>query len=181
MVRDLNSLLEERLEGREPSQDEVDDFLSKHGGFFPGARTLDDIVEQLTQRMAAMQSLLRSMTPQQRAELQSMMDALLRDDRLRWDLARLASNMDQLMPDGLGEGYDLSGEEGLGLEPALEQIGRLQAMDALEDAAGRRRVAGRPRRRSTATQLAELVGDEAVRDLDALDDLARNASRRRAT
>jgi uncharacterized protein with von Willebrand factor type A (vWA) domain len=102
MVRDLNSLLEERLEGREPSQDDVDDFLSKHGRFFPGARTLDDIVEQLTQRMAAMQSLLRSMTPAQRAELQSMMDALLRDDRLRWDLARLASNMDQLMPDGLG-------------------------------------------------------------------------------
>jgi uncharacterized protein with von Willebrand factor type A (vWA) domain len=54
MVRDLNSLLEDRLEGREPSQDEVDDFLSQHGRFFPGARTLDDIVEQLTQRMAAM-------------------------------------------------------------------------------------------------------------------------------
>ena len=50
MERDLNSLLEERLDGREPSQDEVDDFLSKHGGFFPGARTLDDIVEQLSQR-----------------------------------------------------------------------------------------------------------------------------------
>ena len=172
MVRDLNSLLEERLEGREPGQDEVDEFLSKHGGFFPGARTLDDIVEQLTQRMAAMQSLLRSMTPQQRAELQSMMDALLRDDRLRWDLARLASNMDQLMPDGLGEGYDLSGEEGLGLEPALEQIGRLQAMDALEDA-----LAGVESPGDLASvdreQLADLVGDEAVRDLDALDDLAK--------
>jgi uncharacterized protein with von Willebrand factor type A (vWA) domain len=172
MVRDLNSLLEERLDGREPSQDEVDDFLSKHGGFFPGARTLDDIVEQLTQRMAAMQSLLRSMTPQQRAELQSMMDALLRDDRLRWDLARLASNMDQLMPDGLGEGYDLSGEEALGLEPALDQIGRLQAMDALEDSlAGVETpgdLAGVDRE-----QLKELVGEDSLRDLDALDDLAK--------
>ena len=89
-----------------------------------------------------------------------MMDALLRDDRLRWDLARLASNMDQLMPDGLGEGYDLSGEEALGLEPALEQIGQLQALDALEDAlagvetpgdlAGDRpRGAARARRRRT--------------------------------
>ena len=29
MVRDLNELLEERLEGREPSQDQVDDFLSQ--------------------------------------------------------------------------------------------------------------------------------------------------------
>jgi len=176
MVRDLNSLLEDRLEGREPSQDEVDDFLSRHGRFFPGARTLDDIVEQLTQRMAAMQSLLRSMTPQQRAELQSMMDALLRDDRLRWDLARLAANMDQLMPDGLGEGYDFSGEEGLGLEPALEQIGRLQALDALEDSladvAGPGDLADFDRER-----VRELLGDQSARDLDALDELARELER----
>jgi uncharacterized protein with von Willebrand factor type A (vWA) domain len=176
MVRDLNSLLEERLEGREPSQDEVDEFLGRHGRFFPGARTLDDIVEQLTQRMAAMQSLLRSMTPQQRAELQSMMDALLRDDRLRWDLARLASNMDQLMPDGLGEGYEFTGDEGLGLEPALDQIGRLQALDALEDA-----LASVEEPSGLADldreEVQRLLGEEAGRDLDALDELARQLER----
>jgi uncharacterized protein with von Willebrand factor type A (vWA) domain len=172
MVRDLNSLLEERLEGREPSQDQVDDFLARHGRFFPGARTLDEIVEQLTARMAAMQSLLRSMTPQQRAELQGMMDALLRDDRLRWDLARLASNMDQLMPDGLGEGYDFAGEEPLGLEPALERIGQLQALDALEDELGAVEspadLAGLDR-----ASVEELLGAESARDLETLDDLAR--------
>ena len=172
MVRDLNSLLEERLEGNEPSQDEVDDFLSKHGRFFPGARTLDDIVDQLSQRMAAMQSLLRSMTPQQRAELQSMMDALLRDDRLRWDLARLASNLDQLMPDGLGEGYEFSGEEPLGLEPALERIGQLQALDALEDQLGSvdspADLAGLDR-----DDVRQLLGPESARDLETLDELAR--------
>jgi uncharacterized protein with von Willebrand factor type A (vWA) domain len=172
MVRDLNSLLEERLEGREPDQAEVDDFLSRHGRFFPGARTLDDIVAQLTERMAAMQSLLRSMTSQQRAELQSMMDALLRDDRLRWDLARLAGNMDQLMPDGLGEGYEFSGDEPLGLEPALDQIGRLQALDALEDALAEvdepGALAGLDRE-----AVRDLLGDESVRDLAALDELAR--------
>jgi uncharacterized protein with von Willebrand factor type A (vWA) domain len=172
MVRDLNSLLEERLEGREPGQDQVDEFLSKHGEFFPGARTLDDIVAQLTERMAAMASLLRSMTPQQRAELQSMMDALLRDDRLRWDLARLAANMDQLMPDGLGEGYELTGEQALGLEPALEQIGQLQAMDELEDALGSVETPG-DLASIDRESLAELVGDDAVKDLDALDELAR--------
>ena len=172
MVRDLNELLEQRLDGREPSQAAIDDFLGRHGAFFPGARTLDDIVEQLTARMAAMQSLLRSMSPQQRAELQSMMDALLRDDRLRWDLARLASNMDQLMPDGVGEAYDFSGEQPLGLEPALEQIGRLQALDALEDS-----LAGIERSGDLSQvdrgELRELLGDNAARDLDALDELGR--------
>ena len=172
MVRDLNSLLEERLEGREPSQSDVDDFLRDHGRFFPGARTLDDIVAQLTERMAAMQSLLRSMSPQQRSELQSMMDALLRDDRLRWDLARLASNMDQLMPDGLGEGYEFSGEEPLGLEPALDQIGRLQALDALEDALGEVEDAG-DLADLDRDQVRELLGEDSVKDLAALDELAR--------
>jgi uncharacterized protein with von Willebrand factor type A (vWA) domain len=172
MVRDLNSLLEERLDGREPSQDQVDDFLAKHGRFFPGARTLDDIVEQLTQRMAAMQSLLRSMTPQQRAELQSMMDALLRDDRLRWDLARLASNMDQLMPDGVGESYDFSGDEPLGLEPALDRIGQLQALDALEDELA---AVESPADLEGLDRdgVRDLLGPDAERDLEALDALAR--------
>ncbi len=99
MVRDLNDLLQEKLAGHEP---DASDFLAKHGRFFPGARNLDDIIDQLAERMAAMQSLLRSMTPDQRAELESMMDSLLRDDRLRWDLAQLAATMDQLMPGGLG-------------------------------------------------------------------------------
>jgi uncharacterized protein with von Willebrand factor type A (vWA) domain len=172
MVRDLNELLEDRLDGREPSQDRVDDFLARHGRFFPGARTLDDIVEQLTQRMAAMASLLRSMTPQQRAELQSMMDALLRDDRLRWDLARLASNMDQLMPDGLGEGYEFSGDEPLGLEPALERIGQLQALDQLEDQFGMVESPG-DLADLDRDQVRELLGPESERDLGALDEIAR--------
>ena len=64
---------------------------------FPGAKTLDDIIEQLAARMAAMQSLLSSLTPEQRQELQEMMDALLQDDRLRWDLAQLAATLDQLL------------------------------------------------------------------------------------
>jgi uncharacterized protein with von Willebrand factor type A (vWA) domain len=172
MVRDLNELLEDRLDGREPGQDRVDDFLAKHGRFFPGAQSLDDIVEQLTERMAAMASLLRSMTPQQRAELQSMMDALLRDDRLRWDLARLASNMDQLMPDGLGEGYEFSGDQPLGLEPALDRIGQLQALDALEDQLNAVEspadLGGLDR-----DDVRELLGPDSARDLAALDELAR--------
>jgi uncharacterized protein with von Willebrand factor type A (vWA) domain len=172
MVRDLNDLLEQRLEGRDPSQDQVDEFLGEHGRFFPGAKTLDDIVGQLTERMAAMQSLLRSMTPQQRAELQSMMDALLRDDRLRWDLAKLASTMSQLMPDGVGESYDFSGDEPLGLEPALERIGQLQALDALEDELAAidspADLGGLDR-----DNVTDLLGPDAARDLEALDALAR--------
>ncbi len=169
MVRDLNDLIRQRIGGAEP---DVREFLAKHGGFFPGARSFDDIIDQLAARMAAMQSLLRSMSPQQRAELESMMDALLRDDRLLVDLAELASNLDLLLPGGLGERVPFSGDEPLGLEGALAQIGRLAAMDRMEDALSD--VAG-PEDLSTIDrdEVRDLLGDEAVRDLEALDDLAR--------
>ncbi|MFL5755337.1 MAG: VWA domain-containing protein, partial [Chloroflexota bacterium] len=173
MVRDLNQLLQEKLAGGEP---DASDFLAKHGRFFPGAENLDDIIEQLAERMAAMQSLLRSMSPEQRAELQDMMDALLRDDRLRWDLAQLAATMDQLVPGGLGDRFRFGGDEQLGLDGALEQIGRLQALDSLEDALGDVDGPG-DLADIDRGRVQELLGDEAVRDLEGLDELARRLER----
>jgi uncharacterized protein with von Willebrand factor type A (vWA) domain len=169
LVRDLNQLLQERLAGRDP---DASDFLARHGRFFPGAQNLDDIIEQLAQRMAAMQSLLRSMTPEQRAELQEMTDALLRDDRLRWDLAQLAATMDQLVPGGLGDRFRFGGDEPLGLEGALEQIGRLQDLDSLEDALGDVEDPG-DLGTLDRDRVRDLLGDDAVRDLEGLDELAR--------
>ncbi len=168
MVRDLNALIRERMAGGDPDASE---FLARHGRFFPGARTFDDIIEQLAQRMAAMQSLLRSMSPEQRAELQSMMEALLRDDRLLIDLAQLAANLDMLLPGGLGERVPFEGNEPLGLDGALAQIGRMQAIDRLEetlaDVESPADLAGIDR-----DEVEELLGEEAVRELDALEDLA---------
>ncbi|HEX5826061.1 MAG TPA: VWA domain-containing protein [Candidatus Limnocylindrales bacterium] len=171
MVQDLNRLLEQRARGEEPSQAQVDEFLARHGAFFPGARTLDDVIEQLADRMAAMQSLMRSLTPEQRAELQDTLDALLRDDRLKWDLAQLAANLDQVLPGGLGERVRFTGDEPLGLDAALRQLERLQALDALEaqlDGAGGPGDLGAIDRR----EVGELLGPDAARDLDALEDLA---------
>jgi uncharacterized protein with von Willebrand factor type A (vWA) domain len=169
MVRDLNELIRQRIGGSDPDATE---FLAKHGQFFPGAQTFDDIIDQLAQRMAAMQSLLRSMSPEQRAELRSMMDALLRDDRLLVDLAQLASNLDLLLPGGLGDRVPFGGEEPLGLEGALSQIARLQAMDRLEDALSDVESPGDLAALDRA-EVRDLLGDDAVRELDALDDLAR--------
>jgi uncharacterized protein with von Willebrand factor type A (vWA) domain len=171
MVRDLNQLLSRRAQGDEPSQGEVDGFLAKHGGFFPGAQTLDDVIEQLADRMAAMQSLMRSLSPEQRQELQDTLDALLRDDRLKWDLAQLAANLDQVLPGGLGERVRFTGDQPMGLEAALTQLGRLQALDQLEaqiDGAGGPGDLGEIDR----GDVHDLLGPDAARDLDALEDLA---------
>jgi len=168
MVRDLNELIRERIAGGDPDATE---FLARHGRFFPGARTFDDIIDQLAQRMAAMQSLMRSMSPEQRAELQSMMEALLRDDRLLIDLAQLAANLDLLLPGGLGERMPFGGEEPLGLDGALAQIARLQAMDRLGDQLADVET---PADLAAIDQDAvrDLLGDDAIRELDALEELA---------
>ena len=172
MVRDLDRLIRERLDGGEPSPERVAAFLAQHGDFFPGARTLDDVVAQLVQRMTAMRSLLSSMTPEQRRELGSMMDALLRDDRLRWDLAQLASTLDQLLPGGLGERVTFGGSESLSLEGALQQLGRLGRLDRLADQLD---LAGETGQLSEvdAAELRDLLGAESADDLAALHDLAR--------
>src|SRR5207302_11290162 len=62
----------------------------------PGIESLEDLMEHLQRQASAMQSLLENMDPEQRAELEAMMDELLRDDRLRMDLARLGQNLSQM-------------------------------------------------------------------------------------
>src|SRR5712692_4751265 len=51
MIRDLNKMLRERQEGKEP---DFDAFMQKHGEYFPGVNSLDDLIEQMQQQMAAM-------------------------------------------------------------------------------------------------------------------------------
>lgn len=172
MVRDLNRLLGDRVAGQEPGQDEVAEFLRRHGQHFPGAATLDDVVDQLASRMGALQSLLRSLPADQRAELQGAIDALLRDDRLRWDLAQLGANLDRLVPGGLGWRVDFSGDEPLGLDAALARLDRLGALDALEGVfAGVASPADLAR--IDRDRVRDLLGSDAARDVDALDELAR--------
>ncbi|MFI5200109.1 MAG: hypothetical protein ACHQXL_07020, partial [Candidatus Limnocylindrales bacterium] len=168
MVRDLDQLLQQQLAGAEP---DPAGFLARHGAFFPGARTVDDIINQLAERMSAMQSLLRSMTPDQRSELNSLVDGLLRDDRLRWDLAQLAATLDQLLPDGLGERFRFSGEEELGLEGALGQLETLGRLEALEGQLGDVESAS-DLARIDPGQLTELLDEDSARDLRSLDELA---------
>ncbi len=171
MVRALNQMLEDRLQGKQPNFDE---FMEKYGDFFPpGINSLDELMELMQQRMAQMQSLMQSMSPEQRQQLQSMMDQLLGDDRLRIDLARLAANMEQLMPMGNMPGrYRFSGDEPMSLLEAMAQMERLQGMDSLEE-----QIKGVGRSGGVddinSQQVGDLLGPEAQAMLDQLKELTK--------
>jgi uncharacterized protein with von Willebrand factor type A (vWA) domain len=70
MIQDLNRMLAQKASGEEP---DFAAFKQKWGDFFPGAESLDDLLEQIGERMAAMQSLMQSLSPGQRQELDEMM------------------------------------------------------------------------------------------------------------
>jgi uncharacterized protein with von Willebrand factor type A (vWA) domain len=169
MVRDLNQMLEDRLRGKEPN---FQDFMNKHGEFFPpGISSLDELMELLAQRMAQMQSLMESMSPEQRNQLQQMMDQLLGDDRLRIDLARMAANLEQLMPGQLMPNrYRFSGDEPMSLLEAMAQMERLQGMDDLEEQIGQ---VGRSQALEDidSDKVGNLLGPEAQAILDQLKEL----------
>ena len=76
------------------------------------------------------------------------------------------------MPGGLGERFRFGGDEPLGLDGALQQMARLQAMEGMET---QLESIGAPGDLADVdrAKLEELVDKDAVRDLEALDDLAR--------
>ena len=93
-----------------------------------------------------MASLMNSLSPQMRDELRELMDDLLRDDRLRIDMARLAGNLQAARPDlPFGESYPFEGDAPMGLADALAAIDRQQQYDAMEEALDRGPRPGRPR------------------------------------
>ena len=130
MLQDLNQMLRDRAEGGRP---DFDGFMDKWGQLVPSAENLDQLVEQLQQQMAQMQSLLDSMSPDQRRQLQQMMDAALQDPALRQELAELAMNLEALAPmSDLRRRYPFRGDDPLSLQEAMKLMGDLQSMDRLE-------------------------------------------------
>ena len=135
MFNELNQLLEMREQGQD-TQAAFEQFMEQFGDFFPGnPQTLDELLEQMAQQMAAMQNMLNSMTPEQRAQLQGLAEALLEDMDLRWQVDRLAANLRQAFP-GAGwdrRPYNFSGQDPLSFAEAAGLMNRLGDMDQLEN------------------------------------------------
>ena len=164
MVRELNQMLEQRMEGRTP---DFNGFMERFGDMFPpGINSLDELLEHLQRQMAQMQSLLQSMSPEAREELHQMMDALLQDDSLRLELARLSGFMQAMMPPSeLSQRYPFFGEDPLSMGEAMGLMERLQQMDRLESQLERGSFRPDDVDRSLAQQL---LGDEARQAIDQL-------------
>ncbi len=132
MMAELNQMLEQRAAGQEP---DFDGFMARYGDFFPeNPQSLDELLELIAARMAAMQAMLNSMTPEQRAQLQSLSDQLLEDMDLRWQVDQLGQNLQAAFPDlNWDRRYDFSGQDPLGMAEAAQLMEQLGDLDQLEN------------------------------------------------
>jgi uncharacterized protein with von Willebrand factor type A (vWA) domain len=171
MLRDLNRMLRQRAEGDEP---DFNAFKAKWGDQFPGVESLDELLEQLGRRAAQMQTLMDSMSPGQRRQLQEMMSSLfMKDERLEAEMAQLAMHLDELgLTDAMRQRYDFRGDEDLSLREAMQLMDELQQMEELEQQLRRAQSPG-DLEKIDPQEVEKLLGEEAAQDLERLKDLAK--------
>jgi uncharacterized protein with von Willebrand factor type A (vWA) domain len=134
MLNDLNGLLAKHAAGTDTSQD-FDDFMDKHGEYFPeNPQNIDELLDALAKRSAAAQRMLNSMTPEQREELMHLSAQAFGSPELMQSLAQLDANLQSLRP---GEDWTgssgFSGDDPLGLGEGTGVMNDLADLDQLSE------------------------------------------------
>ena len=177
MLRALNQMLRDRLEGRPP---DFEGFMRRFGHFFgPNPpKSLEELIKHLEQQMAQMESLLQSLSPEMRRQMEELIASTFDDPELQEQMAELAAALELLSPrPTLGERYAFYGSESLPLQEALGLMERLQNMEDLERAL-RDGYQGGQLSPEQAGQLQELLGPEARRAAEQMSELAAQLERR---
>ena len=171
MLQDLNQMLQDQMQGIPP---DFQGFMDQYGDLFgpDQPQSLEELMERLQQQMGQAQSLMNSMSPEMRQELQELMESALDPETMN-EMAQLAAAMNQLFPpDDMANQYPFMGEESLKYEEAMELMGQLQSMDELE-----RQIQQVTQRGNIQDldpdQIEELMGEESRRDLEQLQRLTK--------
>ena len=171
MIEALNQMLEDRLKGKEP---DFDKFMQQYGQFFgPNPpRSLDELIERMQQQIAQAQSLMESMSPEDRQALENMISSMF-DESTQYEMAKLAANLDALYPgDELRKRYPFTGDESISYSEAMKLMEELQKMDRLQEQLTQSQ-------RSFSLDgvdenlLKELLGEEAANEMGNLRDLGK--------
>jgi uncharacterized protein with von Willebrand factor type A (vWA) domain len=161
-MRDMLSDLNDQLQAHRRGDDSgFQDFMDKWGQMFPeGLQNAEQLAQHLQQRMDAMRSLMESMTPEMRQELQGMVDSLFQDGGLMEEISELLWNLQNMFPGQQGERFPFRGDEPTTLQDAMRLMQDMHGLDSLE-----RELMDAVRRNDTsdldADEIGRLVGEEA--------------------
>jgi uncharacterized protein with von Willebrand factor type A (vWA) domain len=177
MLAELNGLIEMRARG-DDTQAAFDDFMSRHGDLFPDRpTTLDELLEQMARRMAAMSALMASLSPEQRAELAELAEQVMQDMDLAFEVDRLIVSLQGAFPDmgwgqGPGEGQGLGEGQAMPMSAAVDAMQRLHDFEEL-DRAMRGEYAGATLDDVDEEAIRRTLGDTAAQDLRRLKQIER--------
>jgi uncharacterized protein with von Willebrand factor type A (vWA) domain len=135
MMSALNEMLDKDARGEHTPED-FENFMREYGEFFPdNPSNLEELVDSLARRAAATERLLASLTPEQRAELASLMAQTLEDAGLASEMQRLGSSLRQRRPDLDWSGSErMNGEDPMSLGDATSALQELADLAELEGA-----------------------------------------------
>ena len=167
MIKALNEMLTRKITDQDPR---FDDFMREFGDMFGdnAPESLDELLDQMRRQMAAAQSMLSSLSPQQREQLQSLMSNRFGDPELESELVKLAQEMEFLNPEG--KRYVFAGGEELDLEAAMRLMGEMRDLDQLIEQVREAERSGDVER-IDEDALRDMLDDEAADSLDNLKEL----------
>ncbi len=173
MMAGLNEMLAKRERGEDPG---FEQFMEEFGDFFPeNPQTLDELLENMAARMAAMQRMMNSMSPEQRRQLQELSEQLMGDMDLAFQVDQLGEHMRSLFPQmGWEQRYDFQGQgqDPMGFADAMQMMEQLGDMDQLEQLL---RGVSNPGALAEADfdKVRDILGDESAAAMERLAELAR--------
>ena len=172
MLRGLNELLSKKAQGVDPDvlQSHFEKFMAQFGDMFGDnpPQSLDDLIEQMNQQMAAAQSLLNSLTPDQRQQLQELLAGRFGDPQLESEMQRLAQNMAAFNP--RAGRYRFGGREEIDLEAAMHVMSEMRQLDELINQVQTAERSG-DLERIDQDLLKQLLDDDAADSLEDLKEL----------
>lgn len=171
MMAELNQMLREREDGNEP---DFDGFMDRYGDMFPSnPQSLDELLQSMAASMAAMQRMLNSMSPEQRAQLMELSNALLDDMDLKWQVDELGRNLQNAFPRmGWGQGEGFRGDEPIPLNSMGSMLDQIADLDTLEQMMQNATEPGKLAE-VDPEQLRDLLGEDAANSLAELQKLAK--------
>ncbi|WP_407685055.1 vWA domain-containing protein [Mycobacterium sp. HUMS_1102779] len=173
MLDDLNGLLDKHARGQDTPQD-FQDFMAKHGEFFPeNPRDVDELLDSLAKRAAAAQRFRNSLSPDQRAELDALAQQAFGSPSLMQALDRLDAHLQAARP---GEDWtgseEFSGDNPFGMGEGAQAMADIAELEQLAEQLSQS-YPGATMDDVDLDALARQLGDQAAIDARTLAELER--------
>ncbi|BBX54999.1 hypothetical protein TM48_05200 [Mycobacterium shottsii] len=173
MLDDLNNLLDKHARGQDTQQD-FQDFMDKHGEFFPeNPSNVEELLDSLAKRAAAAQRFRNSLSQEQRDELDALAQQAFGSPSLMQALNRLDAHLQEARPgeDWTGQ-QQFSGDNPFGMGEGTKALADIAELEQLAEQLSQA-YPGATMDDVDLDALARQLGDQAAIDARTLAELER--------